>query len=90
MQWVEWHETTRARRGERGLGTGTFSSVVKKLMAEGRVRRDGNGCYLAVYDVEPGAATIGSGVESISGSVAPDKATQALEQLLNRKLPGVV
>ena len=81
---------TRARRGEKGLGTGTFSSVVKRLVAEGRVRVDGNGCYLAVYDAEPGANTIGSGVGSISGSVAPDKAAQALQQLLNRKLPGVV
>jgi hypothetical protein len=90
MQWVDWHEMTRARRGERGIGTATFSSVVKKLMAEGRVRKDGDGCYLAIYDVEPGAATFGSGVGSVSGSVVPDKAAQALDHLLNKKLPSGV
>src|SRR6516162_11552043 len=51
MQWTDWHETTSARRGERGLGTTTFSDAVKRLMAEGRVQIDGDGCYRVVaYD----------------------------------------
>src|SRR6516225_5051388 len=50
MQWTEWHETTRARRGKVGLGTGTFSNVVKRLMVQGRVQVDGDGCYRVVED----------------------------------------
>ena len=49
MQWVDWHETTRARRGKIGLGTGTFSEIVKRLVAQGRVQVDGDGCYRAVF-----------------------------------------
>jgi len=26
MQWTDWYETTSARRGERGLGTTTFTA----------------------------------------------------------------
>jgi hypothetical protein len=50
MQWTDWHETTRARRGKVGLGTGTFSNVVKRLMAQGRVQVDGDRCYRVVED----------------------------------------
>jgi hypothetical protein len=49
LQWTDWHETTRARRGERGLGTTTFNDAVKRLMAQGRVQIDGDGCYRAAY-----------------------------------------
>lgn len=88
MQWVDWYEMTRARRGKAGVGHTTFHNAVKRLMAEGRVRRSGDGCYRAVYDagLEPGLTAPGS----ISGSVVPDKAVQAIEQLLNRKRPSVV
>jgi hypothetical protein len=50
MQWTDWHETTRARRGKVGLGTGTFSNVVKRLMVQRRVQVDGDGCYRVVED----------------------------------------
>ena len=50
MQWTDWYETTSARRGERGLGTTTFNDAVKRLMAEGRVQVDGDGCYRVAYD----------------------------------------
>ena len=50
MQWTDWHETTSARRGgRRGLSTRTFSDVVKRLVASGRVRKDKDGCYEGVY-----------------------------------------
>jgi len=50
MQWTDWYETTTARRGERGLGTTTFNDAVKRLMAEGRVQMDKDGCYRVAYD----------------------------------------
>src|SRR6516164_3994556 len=45
MQWTDWYETTSARRGKPGVGTGTFSDIVKRLMAQERVQMDGDGCY---------------------------------------------
>src|SRR6516164_1785758 len=68
MQWVDWHEMARARRGERGLGTTTFSDAVKRLMAEGRVRMEGDGSYLAIYDSGLGLLPLGSGTGSRSES----------------------
>src|SRR5215471_12200190 len=50
MQWTDWYETTTARRGKEGLGTTTFNGAVKRLMAEGRVQIDGDGCYRVAYD----------------------------------------
>jgi predicted Zn finger-like uncharacterized protein len=50
LQWTDWYETTRARRGKPGLGTGTFSEIVKRLVAQGRVQLDGDGCYQVVFD----------------------------------------
>jgi hypothetical protein len=50
MQWTDWFETTRTRRDKRGLGPGTFSETVKRLMAQGRVQMDGEGCYRVVFD----------------------------------------
>ena len=50
MQWTDWYETTSARRGKVGVGTGTFSAIVKRLMAQGRVQIDRDGCYRVAYD----------------------------------------
>jgi hypothetical protein len=50
MQWTDWYETTRARRGKWGLGTGTFSETVKRLTAKGQVQTDGDGCYQVAFD----------------------------------------
>jgi hypothetical protein len=52
MQWTDWFQTTRMRRGKHGLGPGTFSEAVKRLMANGRLQVDGDGCYQAVFDAE--------------------------------------
>jgi hypothetical protein len=53
MPWTDWHQTTNAKRGgKRGLSTRTFSDVVKRLVANGRVRKDKNGCYEGIYSVE--------------------------------------
>jgi hypothetical protein len=38
MQWVEWYETTKVRRGEKGLGSDTFCIAIKRLMAKKQVR----------------------------------------------------
>ena len=66
MQWTEWHEMTRARRGKLGLGTTTFSNIVKRLTAEGRVRVDGEGCYQGVFDVvEDDLGTLGAGNSAV-------------------------
>ena len=50
MQWTDWFETTKAKRGKLGLGPGTFSEAVKRLTAGGRVQVDKDGCYRAVFD----------------------------------------
>jgi hypothetical protein len=50
MQWGDWFQTTRTKRGKLGLGTGTFSETVKRLMAAGRVQIDKAGCYQVVFD----------------------------------------
>ena len=50
MQWGDWFQTTRTRRGKLGLGPGTFSEAVKRLTAGGRVQVDKDGCYRAVFD----------------------------------------
>jgi hypothetical protein len=89
MQWVEWHETTRARRGERGLGTTTFSDAVKRLMAEGRVQIDGDGCYRVVaYDtaVENERSSRGLLEDRNGNADIVDIADIALQQLLNREI----
>jgi hypothetical protein len=50
MQWTDWHESARTKRGgKRGLATETFAAAVKRLVANGRVRKDENGCYEGVY-----------------------------------------
>ena len=50
MQWTDWFETTRTRRGKLGLGPGTFSETVKRLIAQGRAQVDGDGYYRIVDD----------------------------------------
>ena len=50
MQWTDWHQTTRTRRGKQGLGTGTFSEIVKRLTAQRRVQIDEHGCYRVTDD----------------------------------------
>jgi hypothetical protein len=50
IQWTDWHQATSTKRGgKRGLATYTFSNAVKRLVANGRVRKDKNGCYEGVY-----------------------------------------
>src|SRR6516164_9127498 len=60
MQWTDWHETTSARRGGRGLSTRTFSDVVKRLVASGWVRKDKDGCYEGVYSDAGNSVTANS------------------------------
>jgi hypothetical protein len=89
MQWCDWHETTRARRGKIGLGTGTFSNIVKRLMAQGRVQMDRDGCY-----VVSAANSLAIGTEHFSkvsleagngaGPIVRDIADIAVQQLLNK------
>jgi len=69
MQWTDWHETTSARRRKVGLGTGTFSAIVKRLMAQGRVQMDRDGCYRVA---EMGAVTAEGKVISAENSLAVD------------------
>jgi len=60
MQWTDWHQSARAKRGgKRGLATQTFDEAVKRLVANGRVRKDKNGCYEGIYSA-------GEGVEGVS------------------------
>jgi len=50
MPWTDWHQATSTKRGgKRGLSTHTFDDAVKRLVANGRVRKDKNGCYEGVY-----------------------------------------
>ena len=96
MQWVDWHETTRARRGKIGLGTGTFSEVVKRLTAEGRVQVHGDGRYRAVLDTLNPKNSVAVDTERFSevfleagngaSPVVRDVADIALQQLLDREV----
>jgi hypothetical protein len=95
LQWTDWYETTSARRGEVGLGTGTFSAIVKRLMAQGRVQMDGDGCYRVVdCGFIPAANSFAVETERFSeavleggngiGPVVRDIADIALQQLMDR------
>jgi hypothetical protein len=85
MQWTDWHETTSARRGGRRLGTRTFSDAVKRLVASGRVRKDKDGCYEAVYSaVEDSEIEAGGDVGNfitVANSL-DDETDQCLKALL--------
>ena len=100
MQWTDWHETTSARRRKVGLGTGTFSAIVKRLMAQGRVQMDGDGCYRVAemgavnfiaaanapaVDMERFSEVI-SEAGNGTGPVVRDIADIALQQLLDREV----
>jgi hypothetical protein len=50
LQWTDWYETTKAKRGK--LSTSTFSEAVKRLTAEGWVQADADGAYQAIFDAE--------------------------------------
>jgi hypothetical protein len=86
LQWTNWFQTTRTRR-RRGLGAGTFSETVKRLVAQGRVRVDEDGCYQAVFDAaeDPIADNVGEdrSVGSLnpvaSAAVEPKRFAEALE-----------
>jgi hypothetical protein len=53
MQWTDWHQEARAKRGgKRGLATETFAAAVRRLLAKERVRKDENGCYVYVECVD--------------------------------------
>jgi len=93
MQWTDWYETTTARRGERGLGTTTFNDAVKRLMAEGRVQIDGDGCYRVAYDtVADTADFLPAGNERSSRALLgvrngkEDIADIAVQQLMDREV----
>src|SRR5215471_5425496 len=50
IAWTDWHQATSTKRGgKRGLSTHTFNEAVKRLVANGRVRKDKHGCYEGVY-----------------------------------------
>jgi hypothetical protein len=96
LQWVDWYETTSARRGKVGLGTGTFSAIVKRLMAQGRVQIDADGCYRVADGGGISAANSPAGdtdrfseviseVGNGTSPVARDIADIALQQLMDRE-----
>ena len=92
MQWTDWYETTAARRGDRGLSTRTFSTVVKRLVANGQVQKDKDDCYRVVYDVSFAAANFPA-IETEQcwkallkdGNGNADVADIAVQQLLDRE-----
>jgi hypothetical protein len=98
LQWTDWHETTSARRGKVGLGTGTFSAIVKRLMAQGRVQVDKDGCYRVAdgrgisaanspaVDIERFSEVISEVGGNGTGPVVRDIADIALQQLMDREV----
>ena len=72
MQWTDWFETTRTRRGKPGLGPGTFSETVKRLIAQGRAQVDGDGYYRIVDDAVGDAVDSGGGLADTENSAAAE------------------
>jgi hypothetical protein len=73
MQWTDWFETTRTRRGKVGLGPGTFSEAVKRLTAQGRVQIAGDGGYQVVFDAaEDAVADKGGSLADTENSAASE------------------
>ena len=72
MQWTDWFETTRTRRGKLGLGPGTFSETVKRLIAQGRAQVDGDGYYRIVDDAVGDAVDSGGGLADTENSAAAE------------------
>jgi hypothetical protein len=79
MQWTDWFQTTRTRRGKLGLGPGTFSETVKRLMAEERVQIDKYGCYQVVLDAVGDA--VGLSPDTNSAAVEPNRFAEVSEVL---------
>jgi hypothetical protein len=79
MQWTDWFETTRTRRGRLGLGTGTFSETVKRLTAEGRVQVDKDGCYRVVLDAV--GDDVGLSPDTNAAAVEPKRCSEVSEAL---------
>jgi hypothetical protein len=73
LQWTDWYEMTATKRGEKGLGTSTFSNVIKRLMAEKRVQLDSDKYYQVAY-----AAT-----DNATSPAVQDIADIALQQLMD-------
>jgi hypothetical protein len=98
MRWSDWFELTKAKQSNCGLGNTTFSDSVRRLMEQGKVKQSQiakNKFYQAIFTPgsSPGVVPSrsengGSGHDPVAP--APDKATQALEHLLNRKSFDVV
>jgi hypothetical protein len=89
-RWTDWFELTKAKYGDRGLGPGTFSDCIKRLLDRGKIKQSQNAknrFYGVIF-------TSGSSVGGVSPpdlvAPVPDKAVQALAFLLNKKPPGVV
>src|SRR5262249_52759084 len=86
MQWTDWYETTRTRRGKLGLGTGTFSETVKRLTAEGRVQVDKDGCYQVVLDAVED--DVGLSPDTNAAAVEPKRCPEVVPEVSPRsRLP---
>jgi hypothetical protein len=96
MRWIDWHELTKARRGDRGLGNTTFSECTKRLLDQGRIRRSQiakNRFYQVVFTPGSSLGVISSEGENGGNdhsAVVSDKGQIALQHLLSKKPPGVV
>jgi hypothetical protein len=87
MQWTDWYETTRARRGKPGLGPGTFSEMVKRLTAKGRVQVDRDGCYQVVFDgPDDTEKSAGVDTERFSEVLGEGRNGKALQQLMDTEV----
>lgn len=96
MRWTDWFELTKAKQNSRGLGNTTFSNCVRRLLDRGKVCRsqiEKNRFYQAILTPRRLEGEVSSENEGSGSDLAvplSDKATQALEHLLNRKpLTGV-
>jgi hypothetical protein len=72
-QWSEWFEITKAARGKTGLGPGTFTDIVNRLVDAGRVRKSApDGLYQVVFeaDVEADAVSVAPASASTSSSTS--------------------
>jgi hypothetical protein len=57
-KWSDWFELTRAARGKSGLGDGTFSATVKRLIDAGQVQKSSDGLYQIVFGANAGAGVV--------------------------------
>jgi hypothetical protein len=85
MRYTDWFQLTKAKCGLLGLGNTTFSECIKRLLDQGKIRKsqvEKNRFYQAIFTPRNSS---GMGSDRQESSVVPDKAAQALEQLLSRK-----